>query len=87
MEKIWAAKENLKEWPMERKGNNRYNDLKVSERLEPNKNLQSLRIHYFGRRRLPNNIFVENLKEIYLYGCNSCEKLPKLGQLNKPKGT
>uniref|UniRef100_A0A9I9DXL5 Disease resistance protein RGA3 n=2 Tax=Cucumis melo TaxID=3656 RepID=A0A9I9DXL5_CUCME len=84
-----AEKENLKElhlnWDMERKDNNSYNDLEVLEGLEPSKNLRSLKIHYFAGRRLPNHIFVENLREVNLRGCNNCENLPMLGQLNNLK--
>uniref|UniRef100_A0A9I9DWZ3 Uncharacterized protein n=1 Tax=Cucumis melo TaxID=3656 RepID=A0A9I9DWZ3_CUCME len=81
--------ENLKElylnWPMERNDNNGYNDLEVLEGLQPNQNLQSLKILHFAGKHLPNNIFVENLRKINLCGCNSCEKLPMLGQLNNLK--
>nr|ABB91438.1 R-FOM-2 [Cucumis melo] len=84
-----AEKENLKElnlsWSMKRKDNDNYNDLEVLEGLQPNQNLQILRIHDFTERRLPNKIFVENLIEIGLYGCDNCEKLPMLGQLNNLK--
>uniref|UniRef100_A0A9I9DPY0 Disease resistance protein RGA3 n=1 Tax=Cucumis melo TaxID=3656 RepID=A0A9I9DPY0_CUCME len=84
-----AEKENLKElnlsWSMKRKDNDSYNDLEVLEGLQPNQNLQILRIHDFTERRLPNKIFVENLIEIGLYGCDNCEKLPMLGQLNNLK--
>ncbi|TYK05689.1 disease resistance protein RGA2-like [Cucumis melo var. makuwa] len=85
----FAEKENLKElylnWPMERNDNNGYNDLEVLEGLQPNQNLQSLKILHFAGKHLPNNIFVENLRKINLCGCNSCEKLPMLGQLNNLK--
>ncbi|KGN58559.1 disease resistance protein RGA2 [Cucumis sativus] len=80
-----AGKENLMAlhlgWSMNRKDN----DLEVLEGLQPNINLQSLRITNFAGRHLPNNIFVENLREIHLSHCNSCEKLPMLGQLNNLK--
>ena len=84
-----AEKEKLKDlhlsWSNERKDNNNYNDLEVLEGLQPNQNLQSLGIYNFAERRLPNKIFVENLSVIGLYGCNNCEKLPMLGQLNNLK--
>ena len=84
-----AEKENLKElhlnWDMERKDNNSYNDLEVLEGLQPNQNLQSLIIHSFAERRLPNKIFVENLRVIHLYSSFNCVKLPMLGQLNNLK--
>lgn len=59
------------------------NDLNVLEGLQPHKNLQALRIHNFLGELLPNDIFVENLVEIYLHDCEICETLPMLGQLSK----
>ncbi|XP_038901555.1 putative disease resistance protein RGA3 [Benincasa hispida] len=71
-------------WSVERK-DNRYNDLEVLEGLQPTRNLQSLSINDFAGNCLPQKIMVENLRKILLCGCENCEKLPMLGQLNNLK--
>ncbi|BFG15525.1 hypothetical protein CerSpe_017990 [Prunus speciosa] len=62
------------------------NEEDVLEGLQPHPKLESLMIKYFMGAKFPSwmtsrSLWLDNLKEIVLCGCNKCEEVPTLGHL------
>ncbi|KAL6293436.1 hypothetical protein ACE6H2_001578 [Prunus campanulata] len=81
-----AGKPNIQkltlEWGEDRETNNKESDVDVLEGLQPNPELEILKIYNFMGVKLASWMMsLLNLKEISLSNCSECEEVPPLGRL------